>query len=236
MFVNLPKNTGIYALSAANPSESSWGTYCSPDDVVAGKHIGSCLGDLFSVNFVEDTEKGNYDETLQQQFQVIQKLTDKSHVLQWGDLSFSGSRIGEFLTGSKAQEGTNLRTVRPIGRVGSRVSKESTMDSRTMKLQSLSAVYARDRSPAVFKEMLEEMQSMRRYDSAFSLLASRLGVTGDYRPELLDFACLRGSVEAFESKCGRFSDYGLGYIKYLAQACESHQLPLILSALQAVAC
>lgn len=64
MFVKLPNNTGIYALSAANPSESSWGTYCSPDDVVGGKHIGSCLGDLFSVNFVEDTEKGNYDETL----------------------------------------------------------------------------------------------------------------------------------------------------------------------------
>lgn len=156
MFVNLPKNTGIYALSAANPSESSWGTYCSPDDVIAGKHIGSCLGDLFSVNFVEDTEKGNYDETLQQQFQVIQQLTDKSHVLQWGDLSFSSSKIGEFLTGNKAQR-TNLRTVRPIVRVGSKVSKDSTMDSRTMKLQSLSAVYARDRSPAIFKEMLEEM-------------------------------------------------------------------------------
>ena len=52
MFVNLPKSTGIYALSASNPSESSWGTYCSPDDVIGGKHIGSCLGDLFSVNFV----------------------------------------------------------------------------------------------------------------------------------------------------------------------------------------
>jgi len=55
MFVNLPKNTGVYGLSAANPTESSWGTYCAPDDVVGGKHIGSCLGDLFSVNFLEDT-------------------------------------------------------------------------------------------------------------------------------------------------------------------------------------
>ena len=52
MFTNLPNNTRIYALSAANPSESSWGTYCSPQDVVQGKHIGSCLGDLFSVNFL----------------------------------------------------------------------------------------------------------------------------------------------------------------------------------------
>jgi legumain len=52
MFVNLPKNTKIYALSAANPTESSWGTYCSPDDVIQGKHIGTCLGDLFSVSFI----------------------------------------------------------------------------------------------------------------------------------------------------------------------------------------
>lgn len=52
MFTKLPNNTKIYALSAANPDESSWGCYCSPDDVIQGKHIGSCLGDLFSVNFV----------------------------------------------------------------------------------------------------------------------------------------------------------------------------------------
>lgn len=59
MFVNLPKNTNIYAVSASNPSESSWATYCPPDDVVGGVHIGSCLGDLFSVNFIEDTEASN---------------------------------------------------------------------------------------------------------------------------------------------------------------------------------
>jgi legumain len=30
MFLNLPTNTNIYALSAANPTESSWGYYCPP--------------------------------------------------------------------------------------------------------------------------------------------------------------------------------------------------------------
>lgn len=55
MFINLPENTGIYGLSAADPTESSWGTYCPPNDVIGGKHIKSCLGDLFSINFVEDT-------------------------------------------------------------------------------------------------------------------------------------------------------------------------------------
>lgn len=52
MFKNLKKNINVYALSAANGHESSWGTYCSPNDMVDGKHIGSCLGDLFSVNWM----------------------------------------------------------------------------------------------------------------------------------------------------------------------------------------
>lgn len=145
MFAKLPNNTGIYALSAANPSESSWGCYCSPDDVVSGKHIGSCLGDLFSVNFLEDTDKGNYDQTLNQQFDTIKRLTNKSHVMQWGDMSFADMKIGEFLTGTKYTR-NSLRFIRPVERVGRKVVEGSFMDSRTMKIQSLAALYAREHS------------------------------------------------------------------------------------------
>ena len=53
----LDPTIGIYALTASNADESSWGTYCYPDDIVNGKHIGSCLGDLFSINWMEDTDK-----------------------------------------------------------------------------------------------------------------------------------------------------------------------------------
>ena len=57
MFENiLQDNINIYAVSAANSEESSWGTYCSPDDMVDGVSIGSCLGDLFSVNWMEDSD------------------------------------------------------------------------------------------------------------------------------------------------------------------------------------
>lgn len=55
MFQNLPNNMSIYALSAANPTESSYATYCPPDDKVNGKKIGSCLGDEFSVNWMQNT-------------------------------------------------------------------------------------------------------------------------------------------------------------------------------------
>lgn len=57
MFINLPDSWRVYALSAANPTESSWGTYCPPDDdLINGEHLGTCLGDEFSVTFMENVD------------------------------------------------------------------------------------------------------------------------------------------------------------------------------------
>ena len=102
MFQNILKpNQNIYAVSAANPSESSWGTYCSPDDSVNGKHIKSCLGDLFSVNWMEDSDAAKMNvETLQQQWQTVKTETTKSQVMQWGDLSWTSEPIGDFESGT----------------------------------------------------------------------------------------------------------------------------------------
>jgi len=102
MFENiLEDNINIYALSAANSSESSWGTYCSPDDKVNGKSIGSCLGDLFSVNWMEDADKAKMNvETLQDQFVTVAKETDKSSVLQWGQKTWTTEPIANFESGN----------------------------------------------------------------------------------------------------------------------------------------
>ena len=104
MFLNLPNNTKVFATSAANADDSSWGTYCSLDDVVNGTSIGSCLGDLYSVNWMEDTDVENIcTESLQQQFLVVQKETNLSHVLEWGDQSFNKEAAGDF-TGACIEE------------------------------------------------------------------------------------------------------------------------------------
>ena len=53
----LEKELEVYGVTASNPFESSYGTYCFPDDMVNDVHVGSCLGDLFSVNWMEDSDK-----------------------------------------------------------------------------------------------------------------------------------------------------------------------------------
>jgi len=55
MFPNLDASENIYAMTATNDSLSSYATYCGADSKVNGKRIGSCLGDLFSVNWMQDT-------------------------------------------------------------------------------------------------------------------------------------------------------------------------------------
>merc|ERR1712182_138136 len=89
---------GVYALSASNPTESSWGTYCGSDAKVNGRDIGSCLGDLFSVSWMEDSDaKDTTKETLDEQFKAVKTKTDKSEVMQWGDTSFTDEVVSEFI-------------------------------------------------------------------------------------------------------------------------------------------
>ena len=86
----------VYAVSAANSSQSSWGTYCHPYDMVDGKTMHTCLGDLFSVSWMEDTDSHPMGETLHQQFDTVREETNKSHVLQWGKVSMDAESIYDF--------------------------------------------------------------------------------------------------------------------------------------------
>merc|ERR1719188_211015 len=78
-------------MTAANAKESSWGTFCGTQATVAGKSIGSCLGDLFSVNWMMDSDKTvGSDETMKQQYARVKHRTDKSHVMRFGQLHHIG--------------------------------------------------------------------------------------------------------------------------------------------------
>lgn len=58
IFANISEELNVYALTASNETESSYGTYCPPEDLVNGYRIGTCLADEFSANFVEHLDRG----------------------------------------------------------------------------------------------------------------------------------------------------------------------------------
>jgi len=107
IFANLLKAPNAKALTSANPSESAWGWYCAPtfspalgtgSDMVDGKNIGSCLGDEFSVRWMEDSDAASINkETVGQQAANLVTLVTKSHVQRYGVTSFDSEPIGDFL-------------------------------------------------------------------------------------------------------------------------------------------
>lgn len=98
MFPDVTADDKILAVTAANAHESSWGFYCGNDAKVHGKNIGSCLGDLFSISWLEDSDFGKFSsETFDTQITRVTKRTNKSHVLQFGDMSIKTQTIGDVM-------------------------------------------------------------------------------------------------------------------------------------------
>jgi len=102
IFKDLLKAPNAKAVTAANPKESSWGWYCAGSgtggDMVNGKNIGSCLGDEFSVRWMEDTDSANIGtETVGQQDKKMVTAVTKSHVQIYGVTTFDQEPIGDFV-------------------------------------------------------------------------------------------------------------------------------------------
>eukprot|EP00355_Strombidium_rassoulzadegani_P007782 CAMPEP_0168616594 /NCGR_PEP_ID=MMETSP0449_2-20121227/5106_1 /TAXON_ID=1082188 /ORGANISM="Strombidium rassoulzadegani, Strain ras09" /LENGTH=438 /DNA_ID=CAMNT_0008657381 /DNA_START=54 /DNA_END=1370 /DNA_ORIENTATION=- len=235
MFENiLEDNLNIYAVTAANSKESSWGTYCSPDDKVDGKSIGSCLGDLFSVNWLEDAEKAKMNvETLQDQYDNVKKLTNKSHVLQWGELDWTNEIIGDFESGLKQSEPDFWHVLRSAGK---KMIKETfdlnkweierknsfAVDSRDVKLHFFYNQVMNDPSEENQKALQDEIAHRMKMDKTFEeafpnhMDAIKAGTT----PLPTDFDCLRKLIATFEEKCEPLDDYSLKYVKAFVAECE----------------
>ena len=50
----LSDSLNIYATTASNAQESSWGTYCPGMAPAPPEEFNTCLGDLYSVAFLEN--------------------------------------------------------------------------------------------------------------------------------------------------------------------------------------
>nr|GEX14521.1 vacuolar-processing enzyme-like [Tanacetum cinerariifolium] len=67
----LPLGLNIYATTASGPDENSWGTYCPGESPSPPAEYDTCLGDLYSVAWMEDCEVHNLQtETIKQQYHL----------------------------------------------------------------------------------------------------------------------------------------------------------------------
>lgn len=222
----LSDDMNIYATTAANPHESSWGYYCYPDDQVNGKHIGSCLGDLYSVVWMEDSDaQDSCVETIEQQTDIVIKKTTKSEVCEYGDKSIKSELVGDF-EGVCGAKKTNIfdTLVNSFKSIVHKPHHQATAwDSRDIKLHYLYNKYMRSNDKADSEEFTAELEHRQVIEGRFSKLqSSATGVLFMEKPVLKHHDCYKDVVDTYHEVCGE-NEYALKFFKNFVSLCNSTQ-------------
>jgi legumain len=221
----LSTNLGVYVTTASNAVESSWGTYCPPDDMVNGKAINSCLGDLYSINWMENADQLGPTETLQDQFTTVKKLTTQSHVMQYGDLTWTSEPIGNYLGGNQSKS--------PFVPVVSKSSSSSSnVKSADIPMHLAYYKYLRaeatdfEERAALAKELQQHLNRRVAVDQIFLDLAVAAGTKDSFTlkakmPVVCDGRCCEKLGAVYAQRCGGWDDYSLQYHRVVVNVCAA---------------
>ncbi|KAK9683852.1 hypothetical protein RND81_10G169200 [Saponaria officinalis] len=233
----LPDGLNIYATTASNAYESSWGTYCPGEDEIPPEY-DTCLGDLYSVAWMEDSEKRNLrEETLKQQYELVKKRTGSnafygSNVMQYGDVELNKDVLYTYM-------GTN-----PVNDNITRVDENSLRPTSTVAVNQRDADLVHfwsklrkapegsTRKAEAQKKFLEAMSHRAHVDNSVELIGKLLFGIGKGsemlktvrpagQPLVDNWKCLKSLVRTFEAHCGSLSQYGMKHMRSFANICNA---------------
>lgn len=201
MFEGLPTDESIYAVTSANGNEYGWETYCPPDEIVQGTHIGACIADELNANYLENMDANPLNtQTIQSQYLVIKNGTEKSHPLQHGDLSITSMPVSNFFGSSSGDRTTNQQHIVDGDKKRNSVSK---LDG---KLFYLVNKHAREMSEQSEQELNQEIMSRKYYDDVFSKITEPFKIKDQ---KTTDFTCYRMLENLFIKECDTITDYAM---------------------------
>ncbi|KAK6911183.1 Peptidase C13, legumain, partial [Dillenia turbinata] len=229
----LPNNINIYATTATNSTEPSWAYYCSDDNFPFSKEYDVCLGDLYSIAWLEDSDTHNLrNETLGKQYDVVKRRTLKSPVMQYGELELSKEVLYTYI-------GTNPENDKYMDAIESMVQpmSQARINQRDADLYYFWQKFqkAPERSPKKLeaqRQLLNELAHRKHVDQSIENIATRLfgtkdgevvmnGVRARGQPIVDDWDCLKTFVKTYKEHCGPLKAYGLKYTRAMANMCNA---------------
>ncbi|KAH0912669.1 hypothetical protein HID58_035990 [Brassica napus] len=237
----LPEGLNIYATTAANAEESSWGTYCPGEDTSVPSEFETCLGDLYSVAWLEDSDKHNLQtESLHQQYELVKKRTAAtgstygSHVMEFGDIGLLGKeKLVLYLGTNPDNENATFADENSLRPLSGGVTNQRDADL----VHFWEKVYKKapegsSRKAEAQKQVLEAMSHRLHVDNSVLLIGKLLfgisegpavlnKVRPGGKPLVDDWECLKTLVRAFEKHCGSLSQYGLKHMRSIANICNA---------------
>ena len=253
----LPSNIEVYALTASNVDESSWGTYCPGEEkenggaMVDGIDLGSCLGDLFSVNWMEDSDVHGPMETLDRQYTTVRNSTTLSHVMQYGDTNYTHLPTGNFIASMSAR----LQKVKAAhdARDAALSAAAGAVPARDIPLHVLTARYRKAAAHSVEKraamrKLAEEVSMRARVDGVWErfaeLAVKSAGLGAEEAADLFPMPatpivhdrCMNQVEDVWRRVCGGWNEYSTQYGAVIINACRMNNDGPTLAAAMAQAC
>lgn len=216
----LPANMNVFVTTAANAHEHSYACYFD------GKR-GTYLGDVYSVMWMEDSEKEDLSrETLFRQFSIVRTQTNTSHVQEYGDLKIGKLKVAEFQGRDKAVSVSNghrfispLLDAVPSGDVPLEILKHkarlSSSNEETETVQR--KINHMQKKRKHLKETLRKIVLKASEDEA------QTEAILNERTKLTEFACYEELVKIFSDECFNLSknEYAYRQLYVLVNLCQS---------------
>nr|AWD84476.1 asparaginyl endopeptidase 3b [Petunia x hybrida] len=229
----LPEGLNVYATTASDAVEGSWVTYCPGQNPSPPPEYTTCLGDLYSVSWMEDSEKHNLQtESLRQQYHLVkEKIAYASHVMQYGDLKLSMDSLSMYMGTDPANDNYTFVDDNSLG-TSSKAVNQRDADLLHFSDKFLKAPEGSARKVEAQKQFAEAMSHRLHLDNSMALVGKLLfGIKKG--PEVLkrvrsdgqllvdDWACLKSFVRTFETHCGSLSQYGMKHMRSFANICNA---------------
>ncbi|CAK9145318.1 unnamed protein product [Ilex paraguariensis] len=234
----LPEGLNIYATTASNAEESSWATYCPGEYPSPPPEYDTCLGDLYSVAWMEDSDIHNLRrETLRQQYELVKRRTANensiygSHVKQYGDLQLSKENLFLYIGTNPANDNYTFVDDNSL-RLSSKTVHQRDADLLHFWHKFRKAPEGSDRKFQAQKQFAEAMSHKMHLDNSVNLIGKLLfgidkgtevlkTIRPAGQPLVDDWDCLKTLVRTFEAHCGSFSQYGMKHMRSIANICNA---------------
>ena len=214
----LPPNINIFATTAANSIESSYACYYDEERE-------TYLGDVYSVNWLEDSDQRHSltTETLQQQFRRVLKETNTSHVQEFGNRSIGRIVLSQF-QGIKRYNKTYSEKVAISDAV---VSHDVPIAIAFKRLGKEQSPAKRNSSRVKYEQMLKGraflVQSVKRLIKELSTKTVSSEAIWSDRKELTNHDCYVNLIEHFDRHCFDLSahPFALRLLYVFVNMCET---------------
>ncbi|XP_028804377.1 legumain isoform X1 [Neltuma alba] len=234
----MPRDINVYVTTASNAQELSFGTYCPGMDPPPPPDYLTCLGDLFSVAWMEDAESHNLKaETLQQQYQTVKKRTSNfdnhafgSHVMEYGDTNIKSDKLFLFLGFDPAS--VNFPPYNFKLQPSMQVITQRDADLLFLWQMYNRSKHEPERKTEMLKQIKDTEKHRRHIDESVKLVGILLygpgkgssvldHVRGPGLALVDDWTCLKEMVRVFETECGSLTQYGMKHMRAFANICNS---------------